>query len=194
MKTSFLSLLLLLSAFAAVAQAQPETTPQIQEAIDKALEPPYKLAVGIRAFTLVGEYDAGLAAKYFISSRNAIEAGISKVVAQNYTYQLSLMYERHNSLTKSGGILFYYGAGAGLLHIQRQGYKGMYGETAHNTTQPGLGFIAGLEVGLGKLPLAFSTDFRGIYYKRARRNNGGYPNVANGTLGLKYRFGVKREK
>ncbi len=58
----------------------------------------------------------------------------------------------------------------------------------------GIRFIAGLELGMGKLPFAISFDFRGIYYPGVsnHRRDGGILNVASPALGIKYRFGMQK--
>jgi len=188
MKTLFLSFVLYLSALTAIAQADSLA---IQKQVEFAAAPPYKLAIGVRLLNLVGEYDMGINAKYFIGRQSALEASVSKVIFNDNAYQLALMYERHNKLFNSNHFLLYYGGGAGLLHITKEGYGTIYSEDPKPSTQVGAGFIVGTEIGLGKLPLAFSTDFRGIYYLKPNRQ-GGAANVANATLGIKYRIGMPR--
>lgn len=190
MKKLLLSIILSFCALAATAQITPDST-DVQKQIDFATAPPYKLAVGVRLLNLAGDFDMGVNAKYFIGRQSAVEASVSKVIFNDNAYQLALMYERHNRLFNSNHFLLYYGGGAGLLHITKEGYGTFYSEDPKPSTQVGAGFIVGAEIGLGKIPLAFSTDFRGIYYIKPNRQ-GGFPNVANATLGIKYRIGMPR--
>ncbi|MER2997370.1 hypothetical protein [Pontibacter populi] len=190
MKTSFLFLILSLSTLVAVAQVNPDSL-AIQKQMEFAAAPPYKLAIGVRVLNLVGEFDMGLNAKYFIGRQSALEASVSKVIFNDNAYQLALMYERHNKLFNSNHFLLYYGGGTGLLHITKEGYGTIMSEDPKPSTQVGAGFIIGAEVGLGKIPVALSADFRGIYYLKPNRQ-GGAANVANATLGIKYRIGMPR--
>ncbi|MBB6609500.1 hypothetical protein H7F15_00480 [Pontibacter sp. Tf4] len=190
MKTLSLSFILTLSTLAAVAQERVDST-EVQRQIEYATAPPYKLAIGVRLLNFAGDFDMGVNAKYFIGKQSALEASVSKVIFNNNAYQLALMYERHSKLLNSNHFLLYYGGGAGLLHITKEGWGSFYGEEPKPTTQVGAGFVIGTEIGLGKIPLAFSADFRGIYYLKPNRQ-GGFTNVANGTLGIKYRFGMPR--
>ncbi|MCC9136647.1 hypothetical protein ACFSKU_07560 [Pontibacter silvestris] len=156
---------------------------------------PYKLAVGGRGFNPVGEFDLGLAAKYFISGSSALELGLSKVILDKQAYQLSLMYERHSSVFKSRNLLLYYGVGGGMLILNQYSSTliGKMQEDGDINLRGGIGYIAGVELGIGKIPLALSFDFRGIYYigVNSYRDDGSVLNVASPALGLKYRFGMR---
>ncbi|TXK52908.1 hypothetical protein FVR03_00610 [Pontibacter qinzhouensis] len=183
--------LLLLFPFINRVMAQEDSL-RLQKVINAATVPPYKLAVGVRGLNLVGEYDLGLTAKYFVSIQSALEAGVSKVIANNNAYQLSLMYERHNRMFKSRNLLIYYGAGGGIFLLNSKSWLEPPG--SGTLIRGGIGFIAGVEIGLGKLPLAVSADFRGLYYPTEpnHRGDGGKMNVASPAFGIKYRFGLQK--
>lgn len=176
----------------AVAQAQPDTL-KVKTEVEETSRP-YKVAVGLRRAVIVGEYDFGVTAKYFISDKSAIEGGLSKVILQNNAYQLSLMYERHQKLFHSDNFLLFYGAGAGLLILNKHsdGLIGITQEDGRMRLRGGIGYIVGLEKGFGKLPFAISLDFRGIYYLHNNTSIYRALNVVSPGLSFKYRFGMQK--
>ena len=175
------------------AHAQPDSLQLSNKVIG---QPPYKLAIGARGFNPIGEFDLGIAAKYFITGRGAVEIGLSKVILNKDAYQLSAMYERHSSVFNSRNFMLYYGAGGGVLILNKYSSTliGKREEHAGMNYRAGIGYIAGVELGMGKVPFAVSFDFRGIYYPGIsnHRGDGGVLNVASPALGLKYRFGLNK--
>lgn len=193
MKLRLIMLILLLGSITqAVAQAQPDTL-IVKAEVEETLRP-YKVAVGLRRSVIVGEYDFGVTAKYFISGGSAVEGGLSKVILQNNAYQLSLMYERHQKLFKSNNFLLYYGAGVGLLILNKHsdGLIGITEEDGRLRLKGGIGYIAGIEKGFGNFPLAVSLDFKGIYYLHNNTSIYRALNVVSPAISLKYRFGLQK--
>ncbi|MCC9136646.1 hypothetical protein ACFSKU_07555 [Pontibacter silvestris] len=174
----------------AVAQAQFDSL-RIQKQVDAATSPAYKFALGVRRAVIVGEYDFGITGKYFLSGTSALEVGMSKALLKSHAYQLSGMYERHNRLFRSKNFFLYYGAGGGILVFDKQA-DGLLDENDKVTAKGAIGYIAGIEAGLGKIPLAVSFDFKSLYYIKGNTPVYRVLNVVGPGISLKYRFGMNR--
>jgi hypothetical protein len=169
MKTTLLSLALLLSVTLLASKSQAQSTQDSQD---------YKTAVGLK----FGGFENGISLKYFVTSDISYEGVLG---FRDHGVVVTGLYEINQQAFNTAGLKFYYGFGA---HIGAEGkgdYKRFGSDEYYDSSHLLLGAdgVLGLEYVIPQAPIAISLDLN----PRVEIATGPFFDIAPG-LGIKYIF------
>ena len=113
----------------------------------------YNTGIGLR-----GGFSSGLTLKHFIGSNSAVEGILS---SRWRGFQITGLYEIHNSFFGAERLNWYFGGGA---HIGFwDGDYAYWGDQDYNYTVVGIDGILGLEYNFREIPFNLSLDWKPAY-------------------------------